>query len=108
MRVGQIPPLVFTVAADLTEISFGLSFFTVRTGIGTVLGGGGASVFVSSRTRRGPSRKWLHCGFGSHDNGLPGGETAEAVAAGRPRRKRQDATGICGCGRSGHHRRTPA
>ena len=36
---------------DLTEISFGLSFFTRKTGIETVLNVGGASVLISQRTR---------------------------------------------------------
>jgi hypothetical protein len=50
MRVEQIPPLVLTVAADLTEISFGLSFFTLRTEIGMVLAGGSEGVFIAATT----------------------------------------------------------
>jgi hypothetical protein len=39
-----------TCLADLTEIPFGLSFFTLRTEIGMVLAGGSDGVFITART----------------------------------------------------------
>jgi len=35
---------------DLTEVSFGLSFFTLRTEIGMVLAEGSDSVFIAATT----------------------------------------------------------
>jgi hypothetical protein len=35
---------------DLTEIPFGLSFFTLRTDVGMVLAGGSDGVFITAKT----------------------------------------------------------
>jgi len=74
---------------------FGPSSFTLRTGIDMVLGGGGASVFVSLRTQR---RTFGQSGYIADSVATTTVYLAKTMAAERPRRQRWDSTGTCSGG----------
>ena len=87
--------------SDLTEISFGFTFLTLATG---KLGGARGPLVFSSLEEVGERLRatgYIADSIATTTVYLAA-KTAEAIAAGRPRRQRQDSVGICCRGCGGH------